>query len=164
VAWLFTGSLVPCVGASGAIFGVLGAFATLYPHRQITLLLFFIIPITMKAWLMVAGLSLIELVSMVSGRGGNIAYTVHVGGVIVGIIYTWINFRGGGGLHQKWQARQAAQRFTVLQGGAESSPPPKPKTTSEDVDRILDKIAAKGIKSLSREERRILEEASQRGR
>ena len=40
---------IPCVGASGAIFGLLTGYATLFPQRRVTLLVFFILPVTMTA-------------------------------------------------------------------------------------------------------------------
>ncbi len=47
--WLSPHPYAACVGASGAIFGILAAFATLYPRRRLTLLIFFIFPVTLQA-------------------------------------------------------------------------------------------------------------------
>ena len=44
-----------CIGASGAVFGVIGAFAAAFPDRQIMLLLFFVLPVTMTARMMAIG-------------------------------------------------------------------------------------------------------------
>ena len=42
-------STIPTIGASGAVMGILTAYAVMFPHRVITLLLFFILPIRMRA-------------------------------------------------------------------------------------------------------------------
>lgn len=71
------------VGASGAIFGVIAAFATLYPDAKIGIL-FIPIPVKVKYVLPVIVIGSIYL--GVSGNGGGIAHLAHVGGAIVGFI------------------------------------------------------------------------------
>jgi membrane associated rhomboid family serine protease len=69
----------PTVGASGGVFGVLLAFAYLYPHGIVTLLF---PPIPMKAWLFVTLYGIIELVSGVFGTASGIAHFAHLGGML----------------------------------------------------------------------------------
>jgi membrane associated rhomboid family serine protease len=85
-------SVVPMVGASGAISGVMGAYLILYPRvRVYTLLLlgFFITTIALPAWVMLAYWMLLQLVggfqSIVGGNGG-VAFWAHVGGFVAGCI------------------------------------------------------------------------------
>ncbi|MEO5905528.1 MAG: rhomboid family intramembrane serine protease, partial [Saprospiraceae bacterium] len=66
----------PILGASGAVFGVTIAFATLFPDRQLMLLF---PPIPIKAWLMAVILVAIGLYQGITG-GGNIAHFAHLGG------------------------------------------------------------------------------------
>ena len=73
--------LVPMVGASGAIFGVIAAFATLYPNAEIGIM-FIPIPVKVKYVLPVIVIGSIFL--GVSGNGGGIAHLAHVGGALVG--------------------------------------------------------------------------------
>jgi len=153
LGWVLTSSVGFCVGASGAIFGVLAAFATMYPNERITLLLFFIIPITLRAWILVLALALVQLPFMFSGRGGNVAYGVHVGGALVGFLYTWVITRGGQFIPLWFKNRKAKLR--IIPGGGRKGRP-----TSEEIDRILDKIGTQGIGSLSDRERDLLKKAS----
>jgi membrane associated rhomboid family serine protease len=80
---------VPTVGASGGVFGVLLAFAFLFPHQRLIL---FPIPIPMKAWVLVAGYAVIELTSGVLGTMQGVAHFAHLGGMLgagVTLFYWW---------------------------------------------------------------------------
>ncbi len=71
--------VVPTVGASGGVFGVLLAFAVLFPHSRVMLLF---PPIPMKAWVLVTGYALIELTSGVFGTNQGVAHFAHLGGMV----------------------------------------------------------------------------------
>ncbi|MFZ4931621.1 rhomboid family intramembrane serine protease [Chryseobacterium sp. Mn2064] len=71
----------PMVGASGAIFGVVAAFATLYPDAKIGIMF---IPVPMKVKYLLPIIVLISVYLGVSGNGGGIAHLAHVGGALVG--------------------------------------------------------------------------------
>jgi membrane associated rhomboid family serine protease len=71
------------LGASGAVFGVVIAFATLFPERELMLIF---PPIPIKAWVMAAVLIGIGLYSGISGSGGNVAHFAHLGGALAGFI------------------------------------------------------------------------------
>lgn len=75
----WTRSTYPTIGASGGVFGVLLAFAMLYPTRRIMLLL---PPIPMPAWLFVALYGLIELANGVLGTDAGVAHFAHLGGML----------------------------------------------------------------------------------
>ena len=74
---------VPTVGASGAIYGLLLAYGMMFPNN---VLQFVFPPVAMKAKWMVIIFGAIELISGLSGRGGNVAHFAHLGGMIFGII------------------------------------------------------------------------------
>ncbi len=80
--------LTPTVGASGAIYGLLLGYGMLYPDSVMTLLF---PPISMKAKWFVAIFAAIELLTGVSGVGGNVAHFAHLGGMLFGwlIILYW---------------------------------------------------------------------------
>ncbi len=71
----------PMVGASGAIFGVVAAFATLYPDAKIGIMF---IPVPMKVKYLMPVVIVVSVYLGVSGNGGGIAHLAHVGGALVG--------------------------------------------------------------------------------
>ncbi|MBQ7269232.1 MAG: rhomboid family intramembrane serine protease [Bacteroidales bacterium] len=77
----FAASLPPVVGASGAIYGVLIAFAMLFPESRLTLLF---PPVSMKARTMVIVFAAIELFTGVTGFADGIAHFAHLGGMLFG--------------------------------------------------------------------------------
>ncbi len=82
-------SYIPMVGASGAIFGIMAAFAILFPNTELMLLF---PPIPLKAKWLIGGYFLIELyASFQETQGDNVAHLAHVGGAIVGgvLVLIW---------------------------------------------------------------------------
>ena len=78
----------PLVGASGAIYGLLLAFAYLFPNMPLFL---FFIPVPVKAKIFIPILILIEIYLGFSNGGGSIAHLAHVGGALFAFILlkTW---------------------------------------------------------------------------
>ncbi len=151
--WLSADPRSLCVGASGSIFGMLAAFATLYPRRRLTLLVFFVFPVTLMAWQLVAVLAILEFL-FAGNQASGIAHTAHLAGAFAGFLYIDQLFESTL-LRRLWRQFQA--HLTRRPRPPRSAPPPPDQA---DVDRILDKITAQGIQSLSREERQILHRAS----
>jgi membrane associated rhomboid family serine protease len=86
-------SIVPMVGASGAISGVLGAYLLLYPRVRVHMLVFlgfFITTIRLPAYVMLGYWILLQLLSGVAGlsevENGGVAFFAHVGGFIAGLV------------------------------------------------------------------------------
>ena len=156
----FSPYLGTTIGASGAIFGLLVAYGLMWPDRII--LLFGILP--MKALQFVIIFGAIDLFQGLTGTGGNIAVFAHVGGGLTGFIYLkyWWRVQV---YFEHFLRRLRRNRFTVIPGGKQrksNSSEPERGEDEEDVDRILDKIARKGMESLTDEERRALQRASDR--
>lgn len=79
---------VPVVGASGAVYGLLAAFAYLFPNTQL-MLLFPPIPVKAK-WLVLFLVGIALFNSVRSQPGDNIAHLAHLGGAVVGFIIVLI--------------------------------------------------------------------------
>ncbi|MBC8097578.1 MAG: rhomboid family intramembrane serine protease [Akkermansiaceae bacterium] len=78
----------PVVGASAGVFGVVSAFAILWPHQRLRLLLFFVIPVNLGARsLLLINLALtgLGIAYPRSFFGGNIAHVAHLGGILTGL-------------------------------------------------------------------------------
>ncbi|MBW8362567.1 MAG: rhomboid family intramembrane serine protease [Kaistella sp.] len=74
---------IPMMGASGAIFGVVAAFSTLFPDAK---LFFMLIPFPIKAKYLLPGIIVISLYLGFSGSMGGIAHFAHIGGAVAGFL------------------------------------------------------------------------------
>jgi len=89
-------SSLPAVGASGAISGVMGAYALLYPRaRVLTLLFVFLVPI--PAFVILGYWFLLQFLAGVSSLGaeatGGVAWWAHIGGFLLGMLLTSLSRR-----------------------------------------------------------------------
>ncbi len=157
------------VGASASGLGLLAAYAALFPHREITLLLFFFLPVSLSArtlLLISFGLAVFGMIVPM----GNVAEAAHLGGLLTGLAYIhWIvqgtgwpsfsRFRPAARPKVLVTAPFPKKNFWQRAKPTESEDLPPAEFISREVDPILDKISAYGIQSLNDSERRILEAA-----
>jgi membrane associated rhomboid family serine protease len=102
------------IGASGALFGLLMAFAIYYPDRPI--LMFLLFPIPAKYFVMIIG-----AMALVSSPNSGVSNSAHLGGLIFGYIYLKSG-RGGMGAeikyrYLKWKMNRLRRKFDVHSGG-----------------------------------------------
>jgi membrane associated rhomboid family serine protease len=71
------------IGASGAVMGLLAAFAMIFPNTELYLMF---IPFPIKAKYLAIGYGIIELYLGIANQGQGIAHFAHVGGLIFGVI------------------------------------------------------------------------------
>ncbi len=158
-------NLTTLVGASGAVCGILVAFAMIFPERRITLLIFFVLPLSLKAKYLVLGFFVIEVLNELSqAPGNNVAHLAHLGGMLFAYFYMKFKFslslpfaftqvlslRAKDYLYRRryWQSRR--RKYESVHSDS---------FISEEIDPILDKISKHGIRSLTWRERRILKKA-----
>jgi membrane associated rhomboid family serine protease len=107
---------VPVVGASGAVYGIILAWAILFPHRQV--LVMFLFPLPARVFALIMGG--IAFLSAAGGSGGPVAHVAHLGGMLFG----WIYLKGPGNLRldlqyrlTRWRMERMRRRFDVHRGG-----------------------------------------------
>jgi membrane associated rhomboid family serine protease len=106
----------PVVGASGAVYGIILAWAILFPHRQV--LFMFVFPLPARVFAAIFGG--IAFLSAASGRGGNVAHVAHLGGMVFG----WLYLKGPRNLKldldyrlTRWRMERMRRKFDVHRGG-----------------------------------------------
>jgi membrane associated rhomboid family serine protease len=104
----------PTIGASGALYGLLVAFAYYYPDRP--LLMFFLFPIPAKYFVMIVG-----AMAFLSAPQSRVSEAAHLGGLVIGYLYLRA---GRGGLsaeikyrYLKWKMNRLRRKFDVYSGG-----------------------------------------------
>jgi len=85
-------SAIPALGASGAISGVMGAYAVMFPsHRILTFFFIFLIPV--PAILILGYWFVLQFVAGINGLGmataGGVAWWAHIGGFLMGVVIAW---------------------------------------------------------------------------
>jgi membrane associated rhomboid family serine protease len=156
------------VGASAAVFGVALAFAARWPNAEIFI---FPLPVPIKAKWLVVGLVSLDLLSGLMRVSDGVAHFAHLGGFLFGLGY----LRWGHSLGGTPPAAVGRERVRVLahptagaaEEASEEDEPRRPRTpragpSYDEVDRVLDKISATGLESLTATERKLLDEMSER--
>ena len=157
-------SPVPVLGASAAVLACVIAFATLFPDRDITLLVFFVLPVTLKARYMALIAVAFDVVPLLSGTGTDVAHLAHLGGAAFGYLYIK---QLGYGTTPRWLlalqrvcaaliSRRQRRRRDLSSDESRSE---RDEYMRDVVDPILDKIAREGLQSLTQHEQQILESA-----
>lgn len=160
----------PFIGASGGVIGVLLAYAFLHPDRE---LIAFPIPVPIRAQTMVILLACYDLAGMLFLRNlfnTGTAHEAHLGGLLFG----WIFIRMGGmgrrvasEVHPPRPRVQHVASVAARDSGAEHRPARQERLPATDpaqaeLDRVLDKISATGMKSLTPNEKKFLDEVAKK--
>ena len=132
------------VGASGAIYGLMAAMVIMYPRLKV--LLWGIIPMTMY-WLVILAV-IFSFLNIAAGKnvGGEAA---HLTGLAMGFAYVL------------YKPKMIQFRMSRSKGNWEKKMRTE-QNFQQEVDRILNKVHHEGINSLTRSEKRILQEATRR--
>lgn len=158
------------VGASAAIYGLMLAFAMTWPDAPIYI--WGVFPVKAK-WL-VGFLFVLSVMSAFGGSDGDIAHFAHLGGLVTGFLYLKSDWRPGktstnrrSGIRVRKMAivpRQEPARKAEQETKTEGEWSGTEESMLDEVDRILDKISAEGMTSLTQKERETLDQVSRRHR
>jgi membrane associated rhomboid family serine protease len=162
--------LDPFIGSSGAVLGLMLAFAMFWPDAEI---LVFPVPVPIRAKtlvIVIAGASAFFGLIFMHSRTGRMALFAHLGGMLAGYIFFRIQaLAQRAPLPPQRQVErvvmvQSPSRDTEQHASEQPRPAirPGPDPLTAELDRVLDKINEKGIGSLTAEERRFLDEVAKR--
>lgn len=173
VSPLFGSVPAPTIGASGAVYGVLIAFALFFPDRLI--FLYFLIPV--KAKYLITFLIVFEFLAVDSAQS-SIAHLAHLGGAIAGFLYIMFDKTSTVELKNLFKKsfyyKQSSTKPKRSMFGNKSDVEEanyydinnqenqKLEVTQEEIDKILDKISQSGYQNLSEREKKVLFEASKK--
>jgi len=111
-------SPVPIIGASGAIYGILVAYAVFFGNRQLILFPF---PMLIRAKVLILIILAIEFISSVFYTTDGVAHVAHLGGMVVGYFYIRYKLKGPPGFMQMitgvFRRKSARRPFTIIDGG-----------------------------------------------
>jgi membrane associated rhomboid family serine protease len=151
-ALVMPASMIPTVGASGAIYGLLLAFGVMFPNQMI--FLWFVIPIRAKYLVIILGVA--ELFFGISGTQSGVAHFAHLGGLLVGLVYLkWGDWTRA--FKRRKADTEAKKHLKVVYDRRQER-----EKLQKEIDDLLDKINRNGIDSLSPREVNRLKEASRK--
>lgn len=141
--------------ASGGVAAVLVAYATILPELELTSMIFFLLPVRLKAKYLAYGAFAIALWGVTLDRGGAVAHSAYLGGIVAGWFYAHVLGFGRASILQRAlrQRRADGERYRAMTAD---------QFISEEVDPILDKISREGLQSLTWSERRTLARAQEK--
>lgn len=112
--WASAAALTGTIGASGSLFGILAAFAILFPNSPVFVMLLF--PIPARMFVLMFGIMQVLNTPAQFGSGGGVDFLAHLGGMIFGFFYlrgpTTLLF-GARKLYANWQLNRARRKFRV---------------------------------------------------
>ena len=152
--YAFGNPMVPTIGASGAIFGILLAYGMAFPNRQV--LLWFVIPVSARTLVIIFGFFELAMAAQ-HNPGDGVARFAHLGGMLAGFIY--LRFES-----LSFKARRLVRNVRGQVNQARSGRGPSESNLNEEMDRILEKISRDGMGALTPEEKRTLAESAERAR
>jgi membrane associated rhomboid family serine protease len=138
------------LGASGGISAMVILFALNFPNRMVLFMFFIPMPMWVLA-VIVVGWDAFGAVQ----RSGDVAFTAHLGGALFGFLYYQWGWR-----FERWLPSGSMAKRLRRKPKLRVIDPDQVDSTDSRVDEILKKIQEQGQDSLTRGERRILEQAS----
>ena len=158
------------IGASAAVMAVFATFCYLYPPIPITFLLFFVLPISMRPMTMLkiaSGFEVLGLLYSLAGGNAVVAYSAHLGGILTGLGFSYLLTNGKLMFVDDLRMpkfKRSKKDSSNTRGGNANDYSFKVNISSntdssDELDRILDKITESGFSSLTEAERDVLRRA-----
>jgi membrane associated rhomboid family serine protease len=143
------------LGASGGPAAILVAYAAILPELELTSMIFFLLPLRLKAKHLGYGAFALAVLGIVFDRTAAVAHSAFLGGCLAGWFYAHLLGFGRPSILQRAlrQRRADAERYRAMT---------PEQFIAEEVDPVLDKISREGIASLTRSERRLLAKAREK--
>ena len=141
--------------ASGGVAAVVVTYAIILPELELTSMILLLIPVRLKAKYLAWGAFAIAIWGVTLDRGGTVAHSAYLGGIVAGWIYAHLLGFGRVSILQ----RKVRQRHTETERYRAMTPD---QFISEEVDPILEKISREGLQSLTWSERRTLARAQEK--
>jgi len=138
--------------ASGGVAAVVVAYATILPELELTSLVFFSIPIRLKAKHLAYAVFALAIVLVWLIRGSAVSHSACLGGCLAGWIYAHLLGFGRPSLVQRHLRQRKAEAERYEQMSIE-------ELMTTEVDPLLEKISRRGLTALTRKERRNLTRA-----
>jgi membrane associated rhomboid family serine protease len=137
------------LAASGGVAAVLMAYATILPELELTAMMFFMVPLRLKAKHLAYGAIVLGLILLCIDRTGTVTHSAYLGGCAAGWLYAHLLGFGRPSFLQRFlrQRRIEAERYQQLTID---------QLMTEEIDPLLEKISQRGLVGLSRSERRSL--------
>jgi len=106
-------AVIPTIGASGAVYGILMAYGMMFPNRYIYV--YFLFPVKVKY--LVAFLAILAFMATLGSPGSTVAHIAHLGGMLVGFLYLkgWLSFSLVKKKYHEWRMKKLRSRFRVYE-------------------------------------------------
>ena len=145
-------SLIPVVGASGAVYGILLAYGLTFPNRYVYL--YFLIPVKVKFFVIVIGG--IAFFSSIGSGSSGVSHLTHLSGMLIGLGYLKSNFQLD--MVKNILVKQKDEiRHRIIKNKRR-----RDEDLRFEVDQLLDRINEVGYDGLSDKEKKFLYEASKK--
>src|SRR5438105_15443338 len=141
--------------ASGGVAAVFVAYATILPELEMTTLLLFMVPVRLKMRRLAQIVLVGAIVLLLLDRTGAVGHSAFLGGAVAGWFYAQLLGFGRTSLLQRILHQRRVEAARICSMNAE-------QFVAVEIDPLLEKISSRGLASLSRRERRLLEQAREK--
>jgi membrane associated rhomboid family serine protease len=141
--------------AGGGVAAIFVAYATILPELEMTTLLLFMVPVRLKMRRVGQIVLFAAIALLLFDRTGSVGHSAFLGGAVAGWFYAHLLGFGRTSFPQRMLRKRRVEAARLRSLSAD-------QFVAEEVDPLLEKISRRGLASLSRRERRLLEQAREK--